>query len=514
VIDVPFSVGRAIRDGTLVGLDPEAIGSIATPPADGSPSAATALAPLLGRREAVPVVALPDGTKRIAVTVDAAFEMPGQNAGEGTSDEEASMAIEPGTPGLAIVVVLRDGDERLFRTAPAQGSLSGQGQRIVIDLADPTAAGLPPAPSLAIEAVELSIAPPGFEPLTGTADLASLESTAADTGDASWAPIAISGATPGWHWDRTDDAQPEAYPTSAEQPNRVAITFDQPAFLGQTGGVRFRLAAGPGAAAGPDPEPIPVVASDGFLTLSGLAVGDTVQVASAGRTIGLRIVGRTPGIAPFDPAKPYLYGDLSTVDLARYGATGRVAQADEWWIRTAPGAEAAVLTALRANGTDLGRVVGREELTRSLTSDPVPLGLIGILGLGSVAAMVFAAIGFLVTSTVSASERLGEFALLRALGLSRRQLSWWLSIESIFLLVVGLAAGAVLGAILAWLVLPFTTLTATGAAPVPAPVIVTPWDVLLPVYLGAIALFVLAPILARRQLPDVRITGVLRAREG
>src|SRR5262249_20662869 len=181
--------------------------------------------------------------------------------------------------------------------------------------------------------------------------------------------------------------------------------------------------------------------------------------------------------------------------------------------RTQPGSEAAVLTALRAGGMDVARAVGREELTRSLTTDPVPLGLIGILGLGSVAAMIFAAIGFLVTSTVSASERLGAVVTARGLVLCTRQLEWWLSIESIFLLVVGLAAGALLGAVLAWLVLPFTTLTRSGAAPVPAPVVVMPWEVLLPVYLGAIALFVLAPILARRQLPDVRISGVLRARE-
>ena len=99
------------------------------------------------------------------------------------------------------------------------------------------------------------------------------------------------------------------------------------------------------------------------------------------------------------------------------------------------------------------------------------------------------------TATVSANERLGEFALLRALGLSMRQLSWWLSIESLFLLIVGLVAGAILGAVLAWLVLPFTTLTQTGAEPVPAPAVVMPLGILLPVYAGIVLLFVLAPLL-------------------
>jgi len=143
----------------------------------------------------------------------------------------------------------------------------------------------------------------------------------------------------------------------------------------------------------------------------------------------------------------------------------------------------------------------------------VPLGLIGVLGLGSLASMLFAGIGFLVSSTVSTSERIGEFALLRALGLSAGQLSLWLSIESVFLLVVGLVAGSILGLILAWLVLPFATLTQTGAAPIPAPVVVVPWEAIVPVYLAAVILFVLSIWLVRRQLPDIKISGVLRARE-
>jgi ABC-type antimicrobial peptide transport system permease subunit len=190
-----------------------------------------------------------------------------------------------------------------------------------------------------------------------------------------------------------------------------------------------------------------------------------------------------------------------------------VEQADEWLLTIEPGTEPAVLAALREPDADTGDVVGRVELGRSLATDPVPLGLIGVLGLGSVAAMLFAGIGFLVSSTISTSERIGEFALLRALGLSTRQLALWLSLESVFLLAVGLAAGSMLGLLLAWLVLPFATLTQTGLPPVPAPEVIVPWEAIVPIYLGAIVLFVLSLWLVQRQLPDIRISGVLRARE-
>ena len=70
-----------------------------------------------------------------------------------------------------------------------------------------------------------------------------------------------------------------------------------------------------------------------------------------------------------------------------------------------------------------------------------------------------------------------------------------------------------LGLLLAWLVLPFATLTQTGLAPIPAPVVVVPWEALLPPYVAAVVLFLLSLWLVRRQLPDIRISGVLRARE-
>ena len=70
------------------------------------------------------------------------------------------------------------------------------------------------------------------------------------------------------------------------------------------------------------------------------------------------------------------------------------------------------------------------ERNRALATDPVALGIIGVLGIGVVAAGLFAVVGFIVSAAVSARERVTEFALLRALGLSSSQLSGWLSLEN------------------------------------------------------------------------------------
>ena len=126
---------------------------------------------------------------------------------------------------------------------------------------------------------------------------------------------------------------------------------------------------------------------------------------------------------------------------------------------------------------------------------------------------MFAAIGFLVTTTVSTQERLGEFALLKALGLAPRQLFRWLTLENAALLVVGLLAGIMLGILLAWLTLPFATLTATGEPPVPAPVVVVPLDALLPTVVLAVFLVGASMVLVRRLVPAARTSAVLRAKD-
>jgi ABC-type antimicrobial peptide transport system permease subunit len=210
---------------------------------------------------------------------------------------------------------------------------------------------------------------------------------------------------------------------------------------------------------------------------------------------------------------PFLIVDDATLELSRMVASGQSTPASEWWLRVDPGAEASVLETVRSSPYSATAAIGRQELTDELSSDPVALGVLGVLGLGSLAAMAFAGIAFLASATVSTSERVGEFAILRALGLSARQLATWLAAESAFLLTFGLLAGSASGILLGWLVLPFASFTQDGTAAVPAPVVIVPWAGIAPLYGLTVVLFVASVLVVRRQLPTVRITDVLRGRE-
>ena len=205
--------------------------------------------------------------------------------------------------------------------------------------------------------------------------------------------------------------------------------------------------------------------------------------------------------------------DAATLAQVRFAANGQTATPQEWWLATADGASASVAEAAAAAPFAAAEVVDRDALIAALTSDPVPLGIIGAFGLGSVAAVLFAAIGFLVSASISTSERLGEFALLRALGLSPRQLAGWVSGERAFLLAFGFVGGTLLGALLAWLVLPFSALTPTGERAVPTPAVIVPLEalaVLLAIGLGLLAVTV---VVVRRRVLAAPVADVLRSRD-
>jgi ABC-type antimicrobial peptide transport system permease subunit len=179
-----------------------------------------------------------------------------------------------------------------------------------------------------------------------------------------------------------------------------------------------------------------------------------------------------------DPAGPFLVVDRAALELVDYALWGRVEVAQEWWLGIEPGSDSAVTAALNGGPFSLSSLLSRAQLERSKLADPVGLGVIGALTLGSIAALVLAVIGFLVTIAFMTRERLGELALLRALGESTGTVRAMLAAEAAFLLAYGLIVGAGLGLLLGWLAIPASSLTTAGAAALPPPSIVVPWETL------------------------------------
>jgi hypothetical protein len=245
-------------------------------------------------------------------------------------------------------------------------------------------------------------------------------------------------------------------------------------------------------------EPLPVIANDAFLAATATRTGDALSLTLFGRQQSLLVSGAVRSFPTTEPAAPAFVADLPTLNLLRFGATHATSAPDEWWLAVESGQTDAAVAQLEAAPFSSVEVASQLGRARSLGTDPVALGIIGALALGVVAAGLFAVIGLVVSAAVSARERVTEFALLRALGLSSGQLSGWLSLENSMLALVSLLAGTGLGLLIGWVALPFVTVTQQAAVPFPPVIVTPPWSgVLLLEAVGIVTLAVTVALLAR-----------------
>jgi hypothetical protein len=262
------------------------------------------------------------------------------------------------------------------------------------------------------------------------------------------------------------------------------------------------------------PERFPIVVSEGFLELTGAAVGDDVSLTTLRAPGGsARVVGTVVNFPTVDPQSgEVILIDFPTFQMMRYQPGSEIRQPDERWIDAAGDKIAGVAEELAGPWFDSTLLEDRIDRADALKSDPVALGTVGALSLGFVAAAIFAAVGFSVSSVVSARERLGEFGLLRALGLSPRQLAGWLSIDHGVLVAVSLIMGTLVGWLLAWLILPLISITQEATTAIPEVVVVYPWQAIawlelaLVLVLGAIVI-VLAVLVRRLGLASLLRLG-------
>jgi hypothetical protein len=513
-----LDVGRTIRDGQLLALPGDvAAPMLAVPGSLVASDPRPALAALAAARPAVPAVPLPGEPTAIRVTLDTEMVLlepdPDTPPGEGLPPDPRA--------GVDVAAIVVDGDGRLTRFAGGRVPLEGERLTTMIQLVatvDGRTVGLRGPVSLV--ALELTVTAPAFAVIGGTIELGPVEATDAGDGTTAtaWTPLALDPGAADWHWLRIEQrvyeptiVEPYLPPDGAS--GRIVVGQGEgaaPPIFGSPAdpGVVFRLQARP------EPVPaLPAIVGRAFADATGAVVGDTVAATSYGQALRLRVEAIVDGFAPLDPDRPFVVVDAPSLELVRFDEVGTVVPAGEWWLTVEPGREPDVLAALAASADPPAEVVGREALARTMATAPVPLGVIGALGIGAIAALAFAAIGFVVSASVSTEERVGEFALLRALGLSRSQLSAWMTLESAFLLVVGVMVGSALGILLAWLVLPFATLTETGAPTVPAAQVVVPWAALVPLWLIAGALLAVTVVLVGRRLGGIGLAGVLRARD-
>jgi hypothetical protein len=202
---------------------------------------------------------------------------------------------------------------------------------------------------------------------------------------------------------------------------------------------------------------LPVAATSAFAAATGQGKGSTFPIQVGNTTIRVTVVSVIAGFPTIaGPGGIVMDQSLLQQTLAADGAPPE--PVTEWWLRTAGSGP----TRLPGGAT----LTDRASMAASLLANPLgaapQLAMLAI----AAAAVILAAAGFAVAAA-TAGERARDLALLAALGATRRQLTRLLCLEQAALGIPAAVAGLLLGGVLAKLVVPAVTLTATGAHPQP-----------------------------------------------
>ena len=468
VVRESFDVSGAPGSGQLLAFAPDLASKVV---AFRSDLADQPLATLLTRLQGPPApeLATIDGEpQRVALDLDVHLR----------SVESYPTLIAPGWPGLGVAVIARDASGLLHRFAGGPATFDGGRQRSVVPLTERLADGtvIRPAYPLQLVALELAATLPADTAAVGFLELNGLASSSAADGD-DWQALALAtDAGAAQFVRRTSQGLEAARVVPLAHGGAPRIEISGAGDLAGPGQVTYSLQPiGLAAMAG---APLQAVVSDRFLERTASHIGDTLSIGSISRRREIKIAGSLHAFPTLDPTRPIVLLDAGSLALAAYSADADTSFVGEWWLAVPEGDASAVVSALRGDPYDTQRLDARQGIARASVTDPVAIGIIGALALGAIASIVFATIGFVVSAGAAARERLSEFALLRALGLSKLQLSGWLSLENAFLLAVGVLCGIGLGLVLAWLVLPFVTLTSDAAVVNPPLRVIVPWGVI------------------------------------
>ncbi len=136
---------------------------------------------------------------------------------------------------------------------------------------------------------------------------------------------------------------------------------------------------------------------------------------------------------------------------------------------------------------------------------PERQGLFGLLSVGFVASAILTVLGFLLYALFSFRRRFIEMGMLRAIGLSVKQMTSFLAAELASLILLGIGAGTLVGVLASRLFVPFLQIGSTSQANYPPFQIEIAWLSIFQIYglfiiLFIVALSVLSAILVRMKI--------------
>ncbi|MEU8517622.1 FtsX-like permease family protein [Kitasatospora sp. NPDC048722] len=272
------------------------------------------------------------------------------------------------------------------------------------------------------------------------------------------------------------------------------------------------FAAFPGPGTGSPTLPtLPAVADRALLAAVNARPGDTIRLdgdQGPKSAQQVRITGVIDALPGYDRGRPHLLLDLRALAAVR-ALTGAPPPTDVgWWL--ASDDQAATGAAVDGYG-GLGRAQSARQVAAALADDPFRAGLRCAWLLLLATAPLFAATALTLHAVSAVRARQREFAVLRALGVRRGELTALLRTEQLAVTALPALLGGLLGLLLAALLLPFTVLDDTSGPLFPALAVSPGRPAAALTALAAGLLLALAALVLTRLLARVDLVRAMRA---
>ena len=242
-------------------------------------------------------------------------------------------------------------------------------------------------------------------------------------------------------------------------------------------------------------EPLPAIASARFLRVNEHRIGETIEVSVQGHRFEVTLIGEMDYFPTLDTfRKSYLLADLASVSAyANLEASGGELRPNEVWLTTNGSASdhARLISMLENEMPFRSRHVHDrvQEIADSRVDPLVEAGWRALLFVAFASVLVLSGLGFMVHAYVSFKSREMQFALMRTVGFSMRQLTTLVLLEQVLVIGAGLALGTWMGGRLGATMMPFLGHDDQGAQVLPPFIVDVNWGTLALTYAAMGLLF-------------------------
>ncbi|HEX5369063.1 MAG TPA: ABC transporter permease, partial [Dehalococcoidia bacterium] len=247
--------------------------------------------------------------------------------------------------------------------------------------------------------------------------------------------------------------------------------------------------------------PLPAIASKQFVRATGVGPGGQIDLVFGKVLVPITIQGVVDYFPTmYDNGAGFLL--MNQQDLYYYAGmtseNANLAPTEVWLTMSKDKDErkAAQTALLDKFGIPSGQIIDGQQILNDIQTDPVVrAGGSGILLVALVAAFAILALGFALTLYLGGQSRTVEMAVMRAVGISPRQLFTMISLEYLLIAAVGLIVGTIAGLRISRTMLGFLNVTSGGYRVVPPFALVTQWDTVA-IAFGAVGISFLIGVIA------------------